>query len=36
MLGATSFFERTEADEATSLELVIEPWLEKIGGLLTE
>lgn len=34
MLGATQFKERTEADDATSLELVIEPWLETIGSLL--
>ena len=31
MLGANSFSQRTEADEATSLELVIEPWLESIA-----
>jgi len=36
MLGATQFKERTEADEATSLELVIEPWLETIGNELAE
>ena len=34
MLGATQFKQRTEADDATSLELVIEPWLETIGGVL--
>jgi len=26
-LGATSFYQRGEADEATSLELVVEPWI---------
>ena len=35
MLGATCFSPRVEADEATSLEVVIEPWLESIGDLLT-
>lgn len=35
MLGATCFSPRVEADEATSLELVIEPWLETIGGILS-
>ena len=34
MLGASSFHPRAEADEATSLETVIEPWLESIGSLL--
>eukprot|EP00347_Sterkiella_histriomuscorum_P000792 403374487 len=29
-LGAQKFYERGEADEATSLELVIEPWLEGV------
>lgn len=27
-LGATTFYKRGEADEATSLELVVEPWVE--------
>ena len=34
MLGATCFSPRVEADEATSLETVIEPWLETIGDLI--
>ena len=34
MLGANSFHPRAEADEATGLEDVIEPWLENIGSLL--
>ncbi|TNV80606.1 hypothetical protein FGO68_gene3840 [Halteria grandinella] len=29
-LGAQQFYPRGEADEATSLELVVEPWLEKL------
>ena len=36
MLGANSFSQRTEADEATSLELVIEPWLESIADQLRD
>lgn len=36
MLGATKFMERTEADEATSLELVIEPFLESIAAKLVD
>ncbi len=36
MLSATKFMERTEADEATSLELVIEPFLESIATKLVE
>jgi hypothetical protein len=27
-LGATCFYKRGEADDATSLELVVEPWVE--------
>ena len=27
-LGARSWYKRGEADEATSLELVVEPWIE--------
>jgi hypothetical protein len=30
MLGAHKFYYRGEADDATSLELVVEPWLEGI------
>lgn len=33
-IGGKCFEPRTEADEATSLEIVIEPWLETIGGKL--
>jgi len=29
-LGAKKFYNRGEADEATSLELVVEPWLEGV------
>lgn len=29
-LGAHKFYQRGEADEATSLELVVEPWLEGV------
>lgn len=29
-LGAQKFYYRGEADEATSLELVVEPWLEEV------
>ena len=34
MLGATNFKPIAEADEATSLEIVIEPWLEEIEAVL--
>ncbi|CDW81838.1 UNKNOWN [Stylonychia lemnae] len=30
-LGAQTFYDRAEADEATSLELVVEPWLEGLN-----
>lgn len=33
-LGAHAFYPRGEADEATSLELVVEPWLEKLPQAL--
>lgn len=36
MLGATCFKPRTEADEATSLEIFIEPWLESIQEELVQ
>ena len=36
LIGAQPFQDRTEADEATSLELVIEPWLESIADQLRE
>ena len=35
-LGAQPFYYRGEADDATSLELVVEPWLEGIAGALEE
>ena len=33
-LGAKSFYKKGEADEATSLELVVEPWLEGLDKSL--
>lgn len=30
-LGAQTFYYRAEADEATSLEIEVEPWLEGVG-----
>lgn len=35
-MGAHKFYERGEADEATSLELVIEPWLEGVYSAIDE
>ena len=31
-MGAKNWYHRGEADEATSLELVVEPWIEKLDG----
>ena len=33
-LGAQEFYYRGEADDATSLELVVEPWLEGLPSAL--
>jgi len=35
-LGASKFYQRGEADEATSLELVVEPWLEGVWGAIDD
>ena len=35
-LGAVPFYYRGEADDATSLELVVEPWIGGIDGALEE
>ena len=36
MLGAQKFYHRGEADDATSLELVVEPWLEGLQKEMRE
>ena len=35
-LGAHKFYHRGEADEATSLELVVEPWLEGVWSAIEQ
>ena len=35
-LGAKKYYYRGEADDATSLELVVEPWLEGIQKAMRE
>jgi hypothetical protein len=36
LLGAHKFYHRGEADDATSLELVVEPWMEGIQPAMRE
>jgi len=35
-LGAVQFYHKGEADDATSLELVVEPWIGGIDAALEE